>query len=110
MSTHTTTALPGVAAPAADRYCRHDLLWGTCWWCPAVDTRTTFSVAGPTLHATVVVPAWYATLCRNPGCGHRSDVGDPVGLVPGVGPCCASCIGLDPDGSERPEDRRGWVA
>jgi hypothetical protein len=102
MTTHLT-------APAATAgRCPHELLWGTCCWCPA--SQPTAPATTMTLHATVVVPTWYPTLCRNPACGRRSDLGELVGLVPGLGPCCASCAGLDPHSPKRPAGRRGWVA
>jgi len=107
MSTHTTTttAVRSGADLFAARHCCHELLRGTCSWCPPGSA----AFSRPTLHATIVVTAWYPTLCRNPGCGHRSVVGEPVGLVAEVGPCCAACTGLRPD-SPGPGDRRGWVA
>ncbi len=110
ISEHTTTAAVGGAALLAGRHCRHELLLGTCCWCPAENVNLTLPATSPTMDATVVVTAWYPTLCRNPGCGHRSDVGDPVGLVAEVGPCCATCIGQHPDDRGGPDDRRGWVA
>ncbi len=99
----------GDTAQFAGRHCPHELLWGTCCWCPTGTVHQTFPPSKPTLHATVVVTAWYPTLCRNPGCGRRSDVGDPVGLVAGMGPCCAACTGLRPD-SQGSGDQREWVA
>ena len=59
--------------------------------------------SGPgSLQPEVTVTAWHQASCARPGCAQPIRVGESVGLVADVGPCCASCCGLDPRQADRP--------
>jgi hypothetical protein len=49
---------------------------------------------GP-LEPEVTVTAWHEAACARPDCTRPIRVGEPVGLVAEVGPCCAACCGLN---------------
>jgi hypothetical protein len=80
------------------------------------------AIAGGTgpLEPEVTVTAWHRASCARPGCDRPIGVGEPVGLVAEVGPCCAACCGLDhpatPEPVEataaatRPSPRKGKAA
>jgi hypothetical protein len=52
--------------------------------------------SGPgSLEPEVTVTAWHEATCARPGCAQPIQPGELVGLVGDVGPCCASCCGLN---------------
>jgi hypothetical protein len=52
------------------------------------------STPGP-LEPDATVTAWHQASCARAGCRRPIRPGEPVGLVREVGPCCATCCGLD---------------
>jgi hypothetical protein len=61
---------------------------------PAYQRLAVCSGPGP-LEPEVTVTAWHQACCARPGCTRPIQPGELVGLVGDVGPCCASCCGLD---------------
>jgi len=60
---------------------------------PAYQRLAIAAVPGP-LDPDATVTAWHAAVCARPGCARAIRPGEPVGLVGGVGACCAVCCAL----------------
>ncbi len=63
------------------------------------------SAPGP-LGPDATITAWHQAVCARPGCGRPVRPGEPVGLVGGVGPCCAACCGLGAQAPAPPRPAR----
>jgi hypothetical protein len=73
---------------------------------PAYQRLALTSGPGP-LKPEAAITAWHEAACARPGCDQPIRLGELVGLVADVGPCCAGCCDLDhrqPQQAEAPAE------